>query len=230
MDIKRHKVTTSQSRQLNDRRILITAGPTWVPIDSVRVISNTATGLTGILLASEAIRRGAKVTLLLGPGNDCCLDKAIKVIRFKFFEELKNILAKELRKKYDILIHSAAVSDYRLKKISKRKISSQLKNLSLKLSPTPKLIDAVKKIQPSLFLVGFKFEPGAQKAGLIRQARSLIRHSGADLVVANTGISRGRYNAYIVNKDAVTAEAGSKDGLAKALLGQIGGMLCRNLN
>ncbi len=52
---------------LNGKRILITAGPTWVPIDNVRVISNIATGTTGVLLAWQTSAQGAKVTLVLGP-------------------------------------------------------------------------------------------------------------------------------------------------------------------
>ena len=66
---KSHKVTKSQSHKLKNKKVLITAGPTWVPIDNVRVISNTATGETGILLSEKLKNLGAKVTLLLGPTN-----------------------------------------------------------------------------------------------------------------------------------------------------------------
>lgn len=216
--------------RLRNKKILITAGPTWVPIDNVRVISNVASGETGILLAKGAIKAGAKVTLLLGPVNDCSLPKAIKVIRFKFFDELMDNLNKELRsKKYDVLIHSAAVADYRSSVNFKRKISSGLKNLTLKLTPTPKLIDKVKKIDPSLFLVGFKFKPQAQKEKLIAEARGLIKHSGADLVVANTIFGK-RYSAYIVNRKEMKNAVNSRAKLAKALIDEIGGALCPSSN
>ena len=71
---------------LRKLRVLITAGPTWVAIDNVRVISNIATGETGKILAEKLASMGAKVTLLIGPGDLCCLKKNIRLIRFKFFE------------------------------------------------------------------------------------------------------------------------------------------------
>ena len=69
---------------LKNKNILITAGPTWVPIDRVRVISNIATGKTGILLAKSANKLGAKVTLVLGPVGEVGLEKEINVKRFYF--------------------------------------------------------------------------------------------------------------------------------------------------
>ena len=80
---------------LKKKRVLITAGPTWVPVDSVRVISNTASGETGILLARQLRRIGAKPTLILGPGHDCCIDKNLNLKRFRFFDELKKIITRE---------------------------------------------------------------------------------------------------------------------------------------
>ena len=98
------------------KKVLITAGPTWVAIDKVRVISNIASGETGILLADKLSEQGAKVTLVLGPGNDKngIQNSRIKIIRFSFFEELRQALKKELKaSRYDFIIHSAAVSGFR---------------------------------------------------------------------------------------------------------------------
>lgn len=208
-------------KTLKNKRILITAGPTWVPIDNVRVISNVATGETGILLALEAKKQGAKVTLLLGPANGCCLDQSIKIIPFKFFNELKYKLTKELRtKKYDVLIHSSAVADYRPQRIFAHKLSSDLKNFTLKLIPTPKLINRIKKDSRALFSVGFKFKPGANRRALIKEARVLMKRSAADLVVANT-IYHGRYNAYIVDSKKDRGAISSKEKLARILIQEI---------
>lgn len=207
---------------IKNKRILITAGPTWVPIDSVRVISNIASGETGILLAKEAQARGFKVTLLLGPAGDCCIAKGIRVVRYKFFSELEDVLNKELRSgKYDAMVHSAAVSDYQPARISAGKICSDLKSLTLKLLPTPKLINAVKKINPGLFLVGFKFLPDAHKNALILAARELIAQSSSDLVVANT-VSSKKYSAYLVDADTIKGKVGSKANLIRALVKEIG--------
>ena len=135
-------------RNLKNKRILITAGPTWVAIDKVRVLSNIATGETGIVLAKALSRQGAKVTMILGPCGVCSLDKKIKVLRFNYFDEFKKTLFKELKSvKYDCLIHSAAVSDYRPKEIYRGKIGSNLKSLDIKLEPLPKIINLIKILE-----------------------------------------------------------------------------------
>ena len=111
------------------KRILITAGPTWVAIDRVRVISNLATGETGFILADKFKKLGAMVTLLLGPGNFCGVGTGIKVKRFNYFSELAQLLDKELKnKKYAAVIHTAAVADFLPKKIINCKVSSLCKS------------------------------------------------------------------------------------------------------
>ncbi|TBR16843.1 phosphopantothenoylcysteine decarboxylase, partial [bacterium] len=184
---------------LKDKRVLITAGPTRVPIDDVRVISNTATAATGFILAKKFKDAGAKVTLVHGVPCDCSLKCRVKVLRFKFFDELNQIITRQLKSgKVDVFIQTAAVSDYKPSLIRRGKISSADKELKLTLVPTVKIIDRVKKLSPDLFLVGFKFEPQALRAALIKEARSLISKSKADLVVANTK-SGNKYRAYIVS-------------------------------
>jgi len=203
---------------LKGKKILITAGPTWVPIDTVRVISNIATGLTGILLAERLLRLGAKITLLLGPVERCCLNKRIKLINFRFFDELKRIIVKELTsKKYDIVIQTAAVADYRPKIIFKQKVKSGIRQWKLDLVPTPKIIDLIKKIDRTIYLVGFKFEPKAPRKILIDKARSLMRRAKPDLAVVNT-IDKNRYQAYIVSQNKIQGPLGNKKDLVQRLI------------
>lgn len=216
-----HKLQVT-SHKFKNKKILVTAGPTWVPIDGVRVISNVASGQTGILLAEKLRLLGAKVTLILGPVSGCGLENEINVLRFRFFDELKSLLAGELRtKKYDIVIHAAAVSDYKLKNTFSKKLSSDRKSLSLTLEPTEKLIDLIKKIDKNIFLVGFKFEPGLKKESLIREAFKLIRKSQADLVVANT-VNNGRYEAYLVDASKVSKVLINKNSLTTYLIKSLG--------
>jgi phosphopantothenoylcysteine decarboxylase/phosphopantothenate--cysteine ligase len=213
---------------IKNKRILITAGPTWVSLDSVRVISNIATGETGILLAEKLERLGAKVTLLLGPTQACCLSKKIKLIRFKFFDELKNIILKELKsKKYDMVIHSAAVSDYKPLKIYTHKVKSGIKKWQLNLAPAEKIIDLIKRVDQNLFLVGFKFEPNTNKAQLIKSTKVLIRRARLSLAIANT-ISQNQYKAYIVNEDKIYGPFLSRGYLTRELIKLLGGNLWRN--
>ena len=204
---------------LKNKRILITAGPTWVPIDKVRVISNIASGETGILLAKKFIELGAKVTLLLGPAELAYLSNDFKLIRFRFFDELKDALFRELKtKKYDIVIHSAAVSDYGPTKIYSQKIPSGIKRLKLELVPTLKIINLIKKIAPAVFLVGFKFEPGVTKEKLLREAKNLIKEANLDLGVANSAGAK-RYSAYILNNGIIYGPLCSKKNMVNKLAG-----------
>ncbi len=206
---------------LNNKKILITAGPTQAPIDKVRVITNIATGGTGILLAQRLADLSARVTLLLGTAEPCCLNKNIRVIRFNFFDELKDRISRELRaKKYDAVIHSAAVSDYLPKKIFYGKVKSGLKNWKVVLKPAPKLIDLIRKIDPGIFLVGFKFEPAANKARLIKSARALMLRCGLDLTVANA-LSGGKYRAYILSGSKISPVLTSRAQLAARLVSQL---------
>jgi len=213
---------------LKNKRVLITAGPTWVPIDKVRVISNVATGKTGILLAKELCRLGAKVTLLLGPVKYDYLNKNIKLINFQFFAELKDLIKKELSsKKYDIFIHTAAVSDYRPLKTYSYKIKSDIKNLKLNLIPTEKLIEMIKKIVPYIFLVGFKLEEGVSSKRLISRAKSLIKRAKLDLAVANE-VCNNYYRAFIVNHKKIQGPFFNREEMVKNLIKLIGEKICQN--
>lgn len=177
-------------KNISGKNILITAGPTWVAIDKVRVLSNIASGRTGMAIASRAQKMGAKVTLLLGPGQivpDKELKKNIRVLDFRYFDELYDLVKKEVKgKKYDIFIHSAAVSDYRPVKTSPGKIKSNRQELTIKLKPAIKIVDQIKKIDPSIFLVKFKLEIDKPDTQLINIAYKSMLHSNADLIVANT--------------------------------------------
>lgn len=206
---------------LKDTKILITAGPTWAAIDKVRVISNTATGTTGILLANALSRLGSRVTLLLGPGAAYDLKDTVRVIRFRFFEELEKMMARELSTgEYAVIIHSAAVSDYRLEKTFNTKLSSNRNDLCLKLVKTPKLIQQIKKIDPLILAIGFKFQPQAEKTALLKKARSLQKQAHLDIVIANTVIA-DKYRGYIVNHEIVSKEFKNKKDLTRNLIDHI---------
>ncbi len=188
------------STNLKNKKILITAGPTWVPIDNVRIISNLATGETGILLAKEAKRLGAKVTLLQGPIA---------------FAELRDKIKRELRfKKYDVIIHSAAVSDFRLlRKIKGKLDSGRAYNLSL--APLPKISRDIKRLSRQAKLVIFKLEPGLSDKNLIRKAMLLQFKAEAQIVVANR---LNPYRAFIINQNAKAIPVRTKQELVKKLL------------
>jgi phosphopantothenoylcysteine synthetase/decarboxylase len=197
---------SQRKNQLLGKKVLITAGPTWVALDSVRVISNTATGSTGILLAHDFIKRHARVTLILGPvGQSIRLPAPSKVIPFNYFHELQAVLASELKSNtYDIVIHSAAVSDYEPSASYNWKVSSGLNKWSLLLKPTPKLIDKLADQAPHALLVGFKYDPDKTMPELIDSGKELLNRSRLDMVVANT-IRTECYHAYIITNGQAKA-------------------------
>jgi phosphopantothenoylcysteine decarboxylase/phosphopantothenate--cysteine ligase len=244
-----HKVTRSQ---VKNKKILVTAGPTWVAIDNVRVISNTATGKTGILLAERLSRLGARVTLLLGPAGGCILppypkspssfragmkvgreflpqrrprskeggcgglQKKIKIIRFKFFDELRKIIRRLLTTyHYDIIVHSAAVSDFGPKATLKGKLKSG-ESYNLKLAPLPKIADEIRLLAPLAKLILFKLEYGVSDEELIKRSHDALMASNADLTVANR--IEPSYKAYILDKNRIYRKADSKERLIQGLI------------
>ena len=197
---------------LQGKKILITAGPTWVPIDSVRVISNISTGETGRLLAKEVAARGARVNLLLGPCAQHGLNNSISITRFSFFNELKNILSAKLRdNKYDIIIHTAAISDFKPKhKLTGKLISQKVHNL--KLVPTQKLVNQIHRFARGTKLVMFKLETSVADRTLIQRAKRAARKVNADLVVANR---LKPYRAFIIERGGKQILVKNKQQLAK---------------
>ena len=169
---------------LKNKKVLITAGPTIEYIDPIRIITNQSSGKTGVLLASELISSGAKVTLVYGPGIEKP-PKGAKIIKIFTSKEMFNVVKKEMSKKLDIVIMAAAVSDYTPENTSKNKIKSTKNKIKISLKKTPKIIDQIKKYQKNIFLVGFKAETNLSKKELITLAKKKMNESSADMIVAN---------------------------------------------
>jgi phosphopantothenoylcysteine decarboxylase/phosphopantothenate--cysteine ligase len=152
------------------------------------------------------------------------------VLNFKFFEELKALIVKELKSgRYDILIHSAAVSDYRPQKCNHGKVSSAKKRWELNLVPTEKLINGLRKLDNDIFLVGFKFEPKAGKNKIVKEAYRLMQGAALDLAVANTSDRLGNnYQAFILSNKEISGPYSNKNNLSVGLIQRIKECLCRN--
>ena len=194
-------------------KVLITCGPTWVKLDEVRIISNQSTGEMGHLLAKYFQSKNAKVTLLEGPVRDNYKAKG-KVIKYKFFNELAETLKLECLKKYDVIIHAAAVSDFRPKQMLKKKLNSG-RVFNLKLVPTRKIINDIKKLSPKTILVGFKLEDSLKTA--VSMSKRLFADANCDLVVANTN-QKGYEGLIIDSNRKILARASSKSEIAQALV------------
>jgi phosphopantothenoylcysteine decarboxylase / phosphopantothenate---cysteine ligase len=202
---------------LRGKKVLMTAGPTFEYIDPVRVITNQSSGKTGVLLASELVSAGAKITFIYGPGTELP-PKGVKVIKVETSQEMLNAVKKEMGQKFDIVILAAATSDYTLEKPSKTKINSDLAKIMLKLKRVPKIINEIKKIQKDVFLVGFKAETNLSKEKLISKARKKLRESSADLIVANDiGLKKYKENPDYNNVIIVDSKKLIQSGWKKKL-------------
>ncbi len=166
-------------------RILITAGPTYEPIDAVRFIGNRSSGKVGAAIADRASELGWEVWLLLGPNAAMPQDPAIDVTRFESTDDLQTALDKHLAW-CDCLVMAAAVADFRprsdeIDRNSKRRRTGEALDLSLE--PTPDLLArCAQSARADQLLVGFALEPAET---LIESAKAKLAKKNIDLIVAN---------------------------------------------
>lgn len=173
-------------KTLAGKRIIITGGATSEAIDPIRIITNRASGKTGIELACEAFRRGADVTLV---HRGCMGIQGICEFSVESASDMTETVLEELGKGYDLLISAAAISDFTVKP-SREKIKSG-KEVVLKLKPAPKLIKEARRKYPDLKIIGFKAETGVSEDELVKCARESMEASSLCMVVANDVSSGG---------------------------------------
>lgn len=184
-DITLHALRETSKGKLKGKKVLVSAGATYEAMDPVRGITNRSSGKMGVEIAKEAFKQGAEVTMLCGR-MQTHVPKVFDRVQVESVEEMDMELEK-LLKDHDIFVSAAAVSDFTVEKVpgvEGVKISSD-EDLTLKLKPAPKLLTKAKKINPDIFLVGFKAEYNVPEGELIESARQKMNDSGADLMVAN---------------------------------------------
>ncbi len=164
--------------------VLVTAGGTQEPIDAVRAITNISTGKTGAKIAETLSALGMNVTLahaITAPEA-----AGARNLSFQTFSDLQRLMQTELtNSNYDVVIHSAAVSDYSVKGDETKKLSSDAETLTLTLGKNPKLINAVKALSPQSKLVAFKLTANASPEQRLAAVEKLSHACGADLVIQN---------------------------------------------
>ena len=165
---------------LNNLNFLITAGPTHEKIDPVRYIGNSSSGKMGYSLAKKANELGANVTLVVGPTNLSMDLSNIKSIRVQDSEEMFNETIKYF-KNSDVIICSAAISDFKPVQAVKNKIKKEKGLESIKLEPTKDILLELGKIKTSQFLVGFALETD----NFIRNAKNKLKSKNLDAIVVN---------------------------------------------
>lgn len=164
---------------LQDKNVLVTAGPTFEAIDAVRGITNSSSGKMGYAIARAAMEAGAKVTLVSGPTYLAppIVNKFIHVVSA---EDMLHAVQAEIPQ-VDIFIGVAAVADYRVMQVSQQKIKKSDKKLSIELTPNPDILMTVSSLSKPPFCVGF----AAETEDLERNAEIKRRKKKLPLLVAN---------------------------------------------
>lgn len=211
------------AKYLKGKRILITAGGTYEPIDAVRGITNQASGKMGRAIAEEAYQEGATVLLVHSKTSVKSLYPIPEKI-FQTSEELKNVIKKYILE-YDYIFHTAAVSDYHLAQPLKGKVDSG-KDLTLKLIPAEKIISQIKKWNSNIKLIEFKAVYRLNKNEMIEKAKEKLKEAHADFIAVNdvgrNGIGFGvdENEILLISKSgsATKLKKGTKKEIARKLL------------
>ena len=213
-----------KKKELRNKNVLITAGPTYEHIDPVRFIGNYSSGKMGIALAEEAYCRGAKVTLVLGPSEEP-VPQGIELVRVQTANEMFEQCSKRFPNAH-IAILSAAVADYAPAQVAKEKIKKSDESLTLELKKTPdilKYLGTVKK--EGQFLAGFALETHNEKENALKK----LKQKNADIIILNSLADKGAGFGHNSNKITIFDNEGkeiafelkSKKQVAKDILDTI---------
>ena len=208
-------------RALDGKKVLIVTGATQEPMDDMRIVTNRATGRSGLYLALEAHSHGAEVLLLVGRG----VTGVPGYIRSETFGTTVDLVGKieGLRGEWgipDMAIFSAAISDYSPVK-REGKLPSGEERIQVEMERTPKVVEAFKREYPDAFLVGYKAEALSNREELLRRAYRRLTEVGMDLIVANdlkdVGEERNIVLLITPGKDAFEVD-GRKEEIARFIM------------
>lgn len=206
---------------LAGRRVLVTGGPTPVPVDSVRRITNRFRGRLGGEIAADLHLRGAETTLILGDGGYQPPDW-LWVRPAATYDDYRDGVLDELSSgDWSAAIFSAAVADYRPREVLPGKTPSGGALRAIELVPTEKVIDLVRRDHPDLYLVTFKYQEEVSHEDLMAVGRErLARLGGRGAVVANRGEETGPAGeqvAWLLAEGAEPLRAVGKPAIAAAV-------------
>ncbi len=166
-------------KDLLNKRVLVTAGPTEAPIDPVRCITNHSSGKMGYAIAKEARDRGAEVTLITGP-TALLPPEGVEVIKVKTNNEMLEAVLK-VYDQMNIIIKSAAVSDFKVVNYSSEKIKKKEETLVLELTKDKDILKLLGENKKKQILVGF----AAESNNVISYAEEKLKKKNLDYIVAN---------------------------------------------
>ncbi|MGZ8593887.1 MAG: bifunctional phosphopantothenoylcysteine decarboxylase/phosphopantothenate--cysteine ligase CoaBC [Actinomycetota bacterium] len=213
----------ARGRDLSGRRIVVTAGPTWEPIDPVRFVGNRSTGRMGFAVAAEAFERGADVTLVVGPGT-VEPPAGPSVVPVTTAEEMRDAV-REAAADADAVVMAAAVADFRPDAAASSKIKRRDGAPSLHLVPTPDILAELVADRGDRVLVGFAAETqDVESAG-----REKMERKGVDLLVANEVGREGTGFGSETNRAAIWSRTGEHEPLREWTKRELAAAICDRL-
>jgi len=218
------------TKDLKGEQILVTGGPTHEPIDPVRFITNRSSGKMGYALAKMARRRGAEVILITGPTSIPLPRKDIQWIPVRTAEDMRKAVFNHLEGS-SVIIKAAAVSDYRPKVISEKKIKKGESDATLALERTEDILEELGKKKGNRILVGF----AAETEDLIANAKKKLKDKHLDLIVVNDVTQPGAGFSSDTNQVKIIDPFGqvkdlplmTKEEVSQLILNEVVGLLKR---
>jgi phosphopantothenoylcysteine decarboxylase/phosphopantothenate--cysteine ligase len=215
-------------KDLEGEKMLVTGGPTQEPIDPVRFITNRSSGKMGYALAKMAKRRGAEVVLITGPTSLSPTSSDIKLVPVWSAEEMRKAVFNYLEGS-SVVIKAAAVSDYRPKVISQKKIKKRNFDTTLALERTRDILEELGRKKGSRILVGF----AAETEDLMRNAKKKLREKNLDFIVVNDVTQPGAGFSSDTNQVKIVYPSGkardlplmSKEEVSQVILDEVVGLL-----
>ena len=178
------------------RRVVVTCGPSYEPIDEVRRITNQSTGKLGIRLSNRLAAAGFQVTCLKGVGalHPEPLFPEVELVRFTTNDHLlERMTALAEREQVAAVFHAAALCDFKVRTVQDEagvatgtaKLSSRTGELTLILQPATKIIGHLRPLFPDARIVGWKYELEGSREEVIEKGARQLRENGSDLCVLN---------------------------------------------
>ncbi len=181
------KKELSNNLPLIGKKVMVTAGPTYEPIDPVRFIGNYSSGKMGFAIAEVLADKGADVTLICGPNSLNTINKNINRIDVTTAEELFQNAVRHFQS-CDIAILSAAVADYKPADVAAQKIKKTTASKSIELVPTKDTLAELGKLKKAKqMLIGFALETEHE----VENAKSKIKRKNLDFIVLNSLNDKG---------------------------------------
>lgn len=202
--------TLAKDQPLFGQKVLVTAGPTYEPLDPVRFIGNRSTGLMGIEIATEFLRLGAQVTLVIGPSH-LPIPQGIHTIRVETAREMADaVLARSDGQQF--LVCAAAVADYRPSQPSAEKIKKKEDTLDVHLIKNPDILSELgKRKKPGQVLVGFALETQNEE----ENAQGKLQRKNADMIVLNSLRQEGAGFGTPTNKITIFDKYGQREDFGR---------------